>query len=72
MPKSACVAAALLAIPDARVLRCVSQVMDTCLGYGVPVAGFVGGGYHADLPTLARRHTLLHRAAAELWQSLRL
>ena len=25
------------------------QVLDTCLGMGVPVAGFVGGGYHSNL-----------------------
>lgn len=43
------------------------QVLDSCLGAGVPVAGFVGGGYHADLEVLAARHCWLHRAAAELW-----
>jgi hypothetical protein len=25
------------------------QVLDTCLGFGVPVAGYVGCGYSADL-----------------------
>eukprot|EP00850_Spirogloea_muscicola_P016484 SM000134S26927 [mRNA] locus=s134:4170:7181:- [translate_table: standard] len=25
------------------------QVLDTCLGSGIPVAGFVGGGYHEDI-----------------------
>ena len=44
------------------------QVLDSCLGMGVPVAGYVGGGYHADLDVLARRHCLLHRAAAEMWR----
>lgn len=45
------------------------QVLDTCLAHGLPVAGYVGGGYHRDLQLLARRHTLLHRAADELWHS---
>ncbi len=47
--------------------QCASQVVDTVLGAGVPLAGVVGGGYHADLTTLARRHTCLHRAAARMW-----
>lgn len=45
----------------------VAQVLDACLGAGVPLAGFVGGGYHADLEVLAGRHCWLHRAAAQLW-----
>eukprot|EP00892_Ulva_mutabilis_P003258 jgi/Ulvmu1/1303/UM011_0030.1 len=37
---------------------------------GIPVAGYVGGGYHRDLRKLAGWHTLLHRAAADCWRSL--
>ncbi len=44
------------------------QVLDTCLAAGVPVAGYVGGGYNPDLGVLARRHTLLHKAAAQMWE----
>jgi hypothetical protein len=33
---------------------------------GAPVAGVVGGGYAPDLEQLARLHTILPRAAAEL------
>ena len=44
------------------------QVLDACLGMGVPVAGYVGGGYDADLGVLADRHCWLHRAAAQLWR----
>lgn len=44
------------------------QVLDSCLGMGVPVAAYVGGGYHADLEVLARRHCWLHRAAAQMWE----
>lgn len=49
-----------------------TQVLDSCLGSGVPVAGFVGGGYHANLDELAVRHCWLHRAAAVLWADHRL
>jgi hypothetical protein len=44
-------------------------VLDCALAAGVPVAGFVGGGYADCLDTLARRHLHLHRAAAEMWHS---
>ena len=58
----------LLPNPPHKHLIHSPQVLDTCLGAGVPVAGYVGGGYHADLEVLARRHCWLHRAAAELWR----
>ena len=32
----------------------------------IPVAGVLGGGYSRDLPTLARRHTILHRVAGAI------
>jgi hypothetical protein len=52
-----------------RLLKLVAlpQVLDTVMSAGVPIAGVVGGGYHADLQVLARRHTWLHRAAAQMW-----
>ncbi|MGI9399808.1 MAG: histone deacetylase family protein [Rhizobiaceae bacterium] len=31
----------------------------------IPVAGVMGGGYSADIDEIARRHTILHRVAAE-------
>jgi hypothetical protein len=48
------------------------QVLDSCMGMGVPVAGYVGGGYHSDLDVLARRHCWLHRAAAQMWRDHRM
>lgn len=48
------------------------QVLDACLGRGIPVAGYVGGGYSPDLSVLARRHALLHTAAVQLWADHRL
>jgi len=32
---------------------------------GVPVAGVMGGGYGDDIEAIARRHSILHRVAAE-------
>ncbi|MBB3997991.1 histone deacetylase family protein [Aureimonas pseudogalii] len=32
---------------------------------GIPVVGVIGGGYSRDIETLARRHSILHRTAAE-------
>ena len=42
-------------------------VIATCRDAQAAVAGVIGGGYHADLHTLAHRHATLHRAAAEHW-----
>lgn len=43
-------------------------VLDTCLGAGVAVAGYVGGGYDRDLDVLAERHMVLHKAALQMWK----
>ena len=44
------------------------MVLDTCLGQGIPVAGYVGGGYDEDLDVLADRHVWLHWAAMKMWE----
>jgi len=56
-----------LSITDDGLLRREFMVLDTCLGHDIPVAGFVGGGYHDNLFVLGRRHALLHQAGLELW-----
>eukprot|EP00884_Botryococcus_braunii_P005823 jgi/Botrbrau1/15241/Bobra.0149s0093.3 len=61
-----------LSITDVGLQRREYLVLDTCMGFGVPVAGFVGGGYSPDLDVLARRHCWLHRAAHELWSAYEL
>jgi hypothetical protein len=43
-------------------------VLDTCLAHGVPLAGYVGGGYDSDVGVLAERHMLLHKAALRMWR----
>ncbi|EKQ67652.1 deacetylase, histone deacetylase/acetoin utilization protein [Leptolyngbyaceae cyanobacterium JSC-12] len=56
-----------LALTDSGLFRREMQVLTTCLVRGYPVACVIGGGYAEDLPTLAYRHSLLHRAAAEVY-----
>ena len=44
-----------LRLTDEGLYRREMQVLDTCVGYGVPVAGYVGGGYDRDLDVLVRK-----------------
>ena len=46
------------------------QVLDRFWKQGIPVAGYVGGGYHRDLRKLASWHIMLHRAASACWRSV--
>ena len=55
---------ARLALGDEGLARRDRYVIETCRTAGVPTACVVGGGYADDLDRLARRHTILHRAAA--------
>lgn len=57
-----------LNVSDAGLMRRELLVLDTCLSQGVPVAGYVGGGYDNDLDVLADRHICLHEAALRMWQ----
>ncbi len=43
-------------------------VLDTCVGAGYPVACVIGGGYGDSMTDLIFRHSLLHRAAVEVFQ----
>jgi len=42
-------------------------VLDCCVSRGVPVCSVIGGGYHRDLEILSRRHSIVHRAATEVF-----
>lgn len=61
-----------LSLTDAGLARRAATVIDTCLCLGIPVAGFVGGGYADDLEMLARRHIHLHSAALTAWEDFEL
>lgn len=45
-----------------------AYVLETCLAVA-PVVGVIGGGYDDDIDRLARRHTILYRAAADIWRN---
>lgn len=55
-----------LCLSDAGLTARDRHVIAACLNAGVPLACVVGGGYGPDLDTLARRHSILHRAAVAL------
>ncbi len=61
-----------LALSDGGLFRREMQVLSTCLGMGYPVACVIGGGYSDDIHALVYRHSLLHRAASDVFRQQRL
>ena len=61
-----------LALTDTGIFRREMQVLSTCVAAGYPVACVIGGGYADDMKSLVWRHSLLHRAATEVYQQYRL
>jgi acetoin utilization deacetylase AcuC-like enzyme len=61
-----------LALTDAGIFRREMQVLSTCMNSGYPVACVIGGGYADDMKSLVWRHSLLHRAASEVYQQYKL
>jgi acetoin utilization deacetylase AcuC-like enzyme len=57
-----------LALTDTGLYRRDMQVLSTCVSAGYPVASAIGGGYADDLNALVYRHSLLHRAASEVYR----
>ena len=43
-------------------------VIDTCVSRGVPISCVIGGGYHKNLDILSRRHSIVHRAASDVYR----
>jgi acetoin utilization deacetylase AcuC-like enzyme len=43
-------------------------VLSECVRRGIPVCAVIGGGYDSNPYALAARHSLLHRAAIEVWR----
>ncbi len=60
-----------LALTDSGLYRREMQVLSTCRSAGYPMACVIGGGYADDLDALVFRHSLLHRAASEVYQQYR-
>ncbi|MBW4419496.1 MAG: histone deacetylase [Myxacorys californica WJT36-NPBG1] len=61
-----------LALTDSGLFRRDMQVLTTCLSQGYPVACVIGGGYGDDMDALVYRHSLVHRAASDLYRQYRL
>ncbi|HYW20964.1 MAG TPA: histone deacetylase [Nodularia sp. (in: cyanobacteria)] len=61
-----------LALSDSGLFRREMQVLSTCVGAGYPVACVIGGGYADDMKSLVWRHSLLHRAASQVYHQYRL
>lgn len=56
-----------LALTDTGIYRRDMQVLTTCAAAGFPVACVIGGGYADDISSLVYRHSLVHRAASQLF-----
>ncbi len=56
-----------LALTDTGIYRRDMLVLSTCLAATYPVASVIGGGYGKDFNALIYRHSLLHRAAKEVY-----
>jgi acetoin utilization deacetylase AcuC-like enzyme len=61
-----------LSLTDTGIFRREMQVLSTCVSSGYPVACVIGGGYADDLKSLVYRHSLVHRAASEIYHQYRL
>ncbi|MBE9129018.1 MULTISPECIES: histone deacetylase [unclassified Coleofasciculus] len=61
-----------LALTDTGIYRREMQVLSTCIAGSYPVASVIGGGYSDNLNALIYRHSLLHRAASEVYHQYRL
>mgnify|MGYP002777095045 CR=1 FL=1 len=61
-----------LALTDTGLFRREMQVLTTCVSGGYPVACVIGGGYADDMKALVYRHSLVHRAASDVFRQSRL
>ncbi len=57
-----------LSLTDRGIYRRERMVLSTCKAGSYPVASVIGGGYGKDMSALVYRHSLLHRAAQEVYQ----
>lgn len=61
-----------LSLTDSGLFRREMQVLSTCVAFGYPVACVIGGGYADDLDALVYRHSLVHRAASDIYRQFHL
>ncbi|MEL0637031.1 histone deacetylase [Marinomonas sp. TI.3.20] len=55
-------------LTDSGVLARDRYMIGTCIEQGLPVACVIGGGYDRQEERVAWRHSLLHQAAAQVWE----
>lgn len=56
-----------LELSDTGLFRREMLVLTTCANAGIPVACTIGGGYAKDMEALVYRHSILHRAASQIY-----
>lgn len=61
-----------LALSDRGLFCREMQVLHTCVSQGYPVACVIGGGYAEDMKALVYRHSLVHRAASDVYRQYQL
>lgn len=61
-----------LALSDRGLYCREMQVLNTCVSQGYPVACVIGGGYAEEMNALVYRHSLVHRAASDVFRQYRL
>jgi acetoin utilization deacetylase AcuC-like enzyme len=61
-----------LSLTDTGIYRREMQVLTTCISQRYPVACVIGGGYADDLDALVYRHSLIHRAASDIYRQYQL
>jgi acetoin utilization deacetylase AcuC-like enzyme len=61
-----------LCLTDTGLFRREMQVLSTCVSAGYAIACVIGGGYADDMQALVYRHSLVHRAAGEVYRQYRL
>jgi acetoin utilization deacetylase AcuC-like enzyme len=59
-----------LAMTDTGLYRRDLMVLETCTKAGLPIACVIGGGYGESMEDLIFRHSLLHRAATEIFPKI--
>ena len=56
-----------LALSDRGIYRREMLVLSTCIAARIPVASIIGGGYAKNIQELVYRHSLIYRAAKEVY-----
>ncbi|XP_039276863.1 uncharacterized protein SYNPCC7002_A1628 [Nilaparvata lugens] len=56
-----------LNISDSGLMKRDLFVLSEIAKKGIPIASVIGGGYSDSIDELAKRHTILHRAATKVW-----